>query len=148
MCSHGLAGGSWTSPRAHQFCPHKSEVRSDCACSTSRNIIGFPMDTKLSDFLNTMGRLADENALQFDVEHDPAALNAISDRSDLLIALWREPATAYGISLMPLKGLGDVLRAPSSTDVRTSAVWCSGRDMALSLALRLWDESAQPTNIN
>ena len=55
-------------------------------------------------------------------------------------ALWRDPETPYGVRVACLKGKDDLMSdGKGLRDVRTSAVWCSGREMADALAKMLWN---------
>ena len=103
----------------------------------------------LLDFLREMVRLADENAKAFDAALDSGELLALADRSDLVVALWRDPETPYGVRVACLKGKDDLMSdGKGLRDVRTSAVWCSGRQMADALAQRLWNCSTAHFTIN
>ena len=102
--------------------------------------VGAMSKDDLLDFLREMMRLADENAQAFDAALDNGELLALAARSDLVVALWRDPETPYGVRVACLKGKDDLMSGGKGLrDVRTSAVWCSGREMADALAKRLWN---------
>ena len=101
----------------------------------------------IREFLREMKRLANENADTFDAASDIGGLLALANRTDLLLALWRDPETLYGIRLAYLKGK-DWLTPDGLRDVRTSAVWCTGREMADVLAQQVWESSAIRSAIN
>ena len=142
----------WTRARTRYASASQSHItlRSNLCCRINRlpHICTMSRDDLL-DFLREMVRLADENAKAFNAVLDSGELLALADRSDLVVALWRDAETPFGVRLACLKGKDDLMSdGKGLRDVRTSAVWCSSRQMADALAQRLWHCSTAHFTIN